>query len=276
MTGLRRVLIGNRGEIAIRIAKAAAALGRESVGVYTRVDALSLHTRFTTEARELGSHTADVVSAYRDAQALIRTARAAACDCVHPGYGFLSENAHFAERCASAGLTFVGPPSPALALCGDKLRARLLAQSLAIPIVPGSTTPLTSPDEAAELARELGYPVGHRLGQPARQRRRADRGRVQQAEASPRPVRRVSPACPQPDRQSGLCRGSGARNQRHNPAGRRGDGRLRSGRCPHLHRADAAQLWRGREQLRHTPVTAVGAGRLAGRGHGRDSARGRH
>ena len=151
MTGLRRVFISNRGEIAIRITKAAAALGMESVGVYPRVDALSLPTRFTTEVRELGSRNrgpADAVSACLNTQALIRTAKAAACDCVHPGYGFLSENVHFAEHCASVGLTFVGPPPAALALFGDKLRARLLAQALDIPIVPGSAKPLISSDIA--------------------------------------------------------------------------------------------------------------------------------
>ncbi len=161
VTGLKRVFISNRGEIAIRIAKAAEALGIESVGIYAPVDALSLHTRFTTETRELNSHNSepDAVSAYLDVQALIDLAKVSACDCVHPGYGFLSENAHFAECCASEGLTFIGPPPAALALFGDKIRARLLAQSLAIPIVPGSTTPLTSPDEAAELALALGYPI---------------------------------------------------------------------------------------------------------------------
>ncbi|MCE2486116.1 MAG: ATP-grasp domain-containing protein [Desulfurellaceae bacterium] len=161
-TGLTRVLISNRGEIAIRVAKAAAALGMESVGVYAAVDALSLHTRFTTETREIASRNgdaADAVRAYLDAQALIQAAQATGCDCVHPGYGFLSENAAFAERCASEGLTFVGPPPAALALFGDKLRARRLAQSLHIPVVPGSAQPLTSADEAARLAAELGYPV---------------------------------------------------------------------------------------------------------------------
>ena len=161
-TGLTRVLISNRGEIAIRIAKAAAALGVESVGVYAPVDALSLHTRFTTETREIASRNgeaADAVRAYLDGQALIHTAKAAGCDCVHPGYGFLSENASFAERCASEGLTFVGPPPAALALFGDKLRARQLARCLDIPVVPGSAQPLTSADEAVQLAAELGYPV---------------------------------------------------------------------------------------------------------------------
>ena len=157
----KRVLISNRGEIAIRIARAASALGMESVGVYTPADALSLHTRFTTEAHEIGGADAkgDPVRAYLDAEALVRVAKASGCDCVHPGYGFLAENASFAEQCASAGLVFVGPPPSTLSLFGDKLRARALARSLEIPVVPGSAEALTSSTEATALARDLGYPV---------------------------------------------------------------------------------------------------------------------
>ena len=162
MALVKRVLISNRGEIAIRIAKAAAALGVESVGVYAPVDSLSLHTRFTTETREIGGQqerTGDSVSSYLDAEALVQTAKASGCDCVHPGYGFLSENAAFAEMCASEGLIFIGPPPAVLTLFGDKIRARELAQSLGVPVVSGSDKPLTSASEAQELARDLGYPV---------------------------------------------------------------------------------------------------------------------
>jgi len=159
---LKRVLIANRGEIAIRIAKAASALGMESVGVYAPVDALSLHTRFMTETLEIDDQkdkTTDPVASYLDAEALIRTAKTSGCDCVHPGYGFLSENADFAKRCASEGLAFIGPTPDGLALFGDKIRARELAQSLAVPVVPGSAHPLTSPDEARQLADDIGYPI---------------------------------------------------------------------------------------------------------------------
>ena len=152
-----RVLIANRGEIAIRVAKAAASLGVQSVGVYAPMDAWSLHTRLTTESRELPS-SADPVRAYLDVDALMRIAHETACDCVHPGYGFLSENSGFAERCAVEKLVFIGPSPGALALFGDKLRARDLARTLGIPVVPGSRA-LASADDAAQLAKEFGYPV---------------------------------------------------------------------------------------------------------------------
>jgi len=156
----QRVLISNRGEIAIRIAKAASSLGVESVGVYSPVDALSLHTRIATEAVAIGNgSTDDPVGAYLDVDALVAAAKESGCDCVHPGYGFLAENAGFAERCAEIGLTFIGPSPEALALFGDKVRARALATSLGIPVVPGSGEALDTPDRAAAVAGELGYPV---------------------------------------------------------------------------------------------------------------------
>ena len=137
----KRVLIANRGEIAIRIAKASAALGIESVAVYAPVDVLSLHTRLATEARQIGGSNGsagDPVAAYLDIDAVIAIAKDAGCDCVHPGYGFLAENAPFAKRCAAEGLAFVGPSPEALTLFGDKVAARTFAQSLGIPVVPGS------------------------------------------------------------------------------------------------------------------------------------------
>jgi len=158
----KRVLISNRGEIAIRVARAASALGIESVGVYAPVDALSLHTRFTTESCEIGARAAtngDPVRAYLDAATLVQTAKASGCDCVHPGYGFLAENAAFAAMCAAEGIAFIGPSPAMIDLFGHKIRARALAQALGIPVVPGSAEALESASEAVELARDLGYPV---------------------------------------------------------------------------------------------------------------------
>lgn len=154
---LQRVLIANRGEIAIRIARAAAGLGMESVAVYAPADADALHTRLASAAHALPG-SGDPVAAYLDIDALIAAARESGCDCVHPGYGFLSEHAEFAARCAEAGLVFVGPSPEVLALFGDKVRARELAQALDIPVVPGSGRLATLEDALAQ-ADALGYPV---------------------------------------------------------------------------------------------------------------------
>ena len=159
MTLHKRVLIANRGEIAIRIAKAASALGIESVGVYAPADSLSLHTRFTTEARRIGHDDGDPLSAYLDAEDLVTAAVESGCDCVHPGYGFLSESPHLAQLCADAGLQFIGPSAEVLALFGDKVRARELARAAGIPVISGSEAPLATPKAGVRLASKLGYPI---------------------------------------------------------------------------------------------------------------------
>ena len=155
----KRVLIANRGEIAIRIARAASSLDIESVAIFTRADSMSLHTKFANAALEMGASGPDPVRGYLDAEAVIAAAKASGSDCVHPGYGFLSENASFAQRCENEGLRFVGPSPAILALFGDKVRARAFAQELGIPVVPGGTAPLTSSTEAKALAQSIGYPV---------------------------------------------------------------------------------------------------------------------
>ncbi|MGH9436274.1 MAG: biotin carboxylase N-terminal domain-containing protein, partial [Terriglobia bacterium] len=141
----KRVLIANRGEIAIRIARAASALGVESVSVYAPADALSLHTRVSTASRMLGTSQKpvdDPVRGYLDIEALIEAAKADRCDCLHPGYGFLSENPAFAKRCFQEGIVFIGPRPKTLALFGDKIKARNLARSVGVPIIPGSAQAL--------------------------------------------------------------------------------------------------------------------------------------
>ncbi|MCP4226434.1 MAG: ATP-grasp domain-containing protein, partial [Actinomycetia bacterium] len=156
----QRVLIANRGEIAIRIARAAAALGVESVSVFPPADRLSLHTRSTTMSYELAANgITDPIAAYLDTEALLGAAKATGCDCVHPGYGFVAENAAFAQRCSDEGLTFIGPPPVALHLFGDKVQARALASSLSIPIVEGSPDAVGSVEGAAAAAEIVGYPV---------------------------------------------------------------------------------------------------------------------
>jgi acetyl/propionyl-CoA carboxylase alpha subunit/acetyl-CoA carboxylase carboxyltransferase component len=155
---LRRVLIANRGEIAIRIAKAADGLGIESVAIYPPADERSLHTRVTTTRHALAA-TADPIAAYLDVEAVVAAAIENGCDCVHPGYGFLAEHAGFAERCAAAGITFIGPRPETLALFGDKVAARSLAGSIGVPVLAGSADALATIDEAARAADEIGYPV---------------------------------------------------------------------------------------------------------------------
>src|SRR6266849_1435358 len=146
---LARLLVANRGEIAIRIARAAAALGIRTVGVYSEDDRESLHVRHVDEARPLrGSGP----RAYLDAGQLLAAARETGCDAVHPGYGFLSEQAEFARRCAEAGLVFVGPRPETLALLGDKAAARALAARCEVPVLRGTGAPVSLEDARAFLA----------------------------------------------------------------------------------------------------------------------------
>lgn len=158
MSSLSRVLIANRGEIAIRIAKAAAGLGIETVGVYAPVDAMSLHTRYTDESVELGD-SSDPIAAYLDIPAIVAIAVEHNCDAIHPGYGFLSENADFARQCVAADIIFVGPQAATLELFGDKVAAKALAQAEGIPVVPGSETVLDDVAAALAFAQATGYPI---------------------------------------------------------------------------------------------------------------------
>jgi acetyl/propionyl-CoA carboxylase alpha subunit/acetyl-CoA carboxylase carboxyltransferase component len=155
---LKRVLIANRGEIAIRIARAASSLGVDSVAVFTPADSLSLHTKLAGKAQQIGVGV-DPVRGYLDIDAIIAAAKESGSDCVHPGYGFLSENASFAQRCQAEGLRFIGPSPATLALFGDKVEARAFAQAQGIAVVPGAPAVLASGAEAKALAKSIGYPV---------------------------------------------------------------------------------------------------------------------
>jgi acetyl/propionyl-CoA carboxylase alpha subunit/acetyl-CoA carboxylase carboxyltransferase component len=149
---LTRLLIANRGEIAIRIMRAAAELDIQTVAVFSEDDAESLHTQKADEARPLRG---EGVAAYLDAEQIVAVAKEAGCDAIHPGYGFLSENAGFARRCADEGLTFVGPRTETLELFGDKVQARALAERCEVPVLPGTTQP-TSLEEAKAFLSSLG------------------------------------------------------------------------------------------------------------------------
>ena len=155
----KRVLIANRGEIAIRIARAAASLSVESVAVFTSADSQSLHTKLADKACEIGKNASDSLRPYLDIDAVIAAAKESGADCVHPGYGFLSENASFAERCRAEGLRFIGPSPAALALFGDKVAARVFAEKQGIPVVPGAAGALASSADAKAMADKIGYPV---------------------------------------------------------------------------------------------------------------------
>lgn len=156
MTALHRVLIANRGEIAIRIRRAIHARGGEAVAVYAGIDAENLHIQGCDAVRMLPGAG---VAPYLDIDAIIAAAHDTGCDAIHPGYGFLAENAEFANRCVLEGITFVGPSPEALALFGDKTRARKLAQQLNIPVILGSDGILHDLTQAQEAASRVGFPV---------------------------------------------------------------------------------------------------------------------
>jgi acetyl/propionyl-CoA carboxylase alpha subunit/acetyl-CoA carboxylase carboxyltransferase component len=148
----KKLLIANRGEIAIRIARAAADAGIATVAIHPSDDALSLHVRVADEAVEIPGRGA---RAYLDIEAVVKAAKSAGCDAVHPGYGFLSENAAFAKACADAAITFVGPKPAALELFGDKVAARQLAKRCGVPIIAGTSGP-SSLDEITAFFGSLG------------------------------------------------------------------------------------------------------------------------
>ena len=153
----RKVLIANRGEIAVRVIRACREMGIVSVAVFSEADRESLHVLLADEAVLLGPPPA--AESYLAVDRIIAAARATGADAVHPGYGFLAENAGFAEACAAAGLVFIGPPPAAIRSMGDKMAARRVALQMKVPVVPGTERPLGDDAEAARIATEVGYPV---------------------------------------------------------------------------------------------------------------------
>ncbi len=157
MRGLRRVLVANRGEIAVRVIRAAAELGLETVAVYSDADRTAPHVRLATYACHIGPAAAS--ESYLVADRLLAVASEMDCDAVHPGYGFLSENAGFAQAVIDAGRTWVGPPPGAIEAMGSKTRSRQLMQAAGVPVVPGTVEPIDDTEELLRVAADIGFPV---------------------------------------------------------------------------------------------------------------------
>lgn len=153
----RKVLIANRGEIAVRIARTLRDMGIPSVAVYSDADAGAEHVAAADEAYHLGG--AMPTQSYLNQDRIFEIAREAGVDAIHPGYGFLSENAAFARRCADEGIVFIGPPADVIETMGSKIAARQAARAAGVPIVPGTEAAAADADEIVGIAAELGYPV---------------------------------------------------------------------------------------------------------------------
>ena len=154
---LKKLLVANRGEIAVRVIRACREQGIATVAVFSEADREALHVLMADEAYPIGPPPA--TESYLKIDTLVDVARRAGADAVHPGYGFLAENARFAEACVAAGLTFVGPPPTAIRAMGDKTSARKIAREMKVPMVPGTLEALRSDDEARTTAAKIGYPV---------------------------------------------------------------------------------------------------------------------
>ncbi len=153
----KKVLIANRGEIALRVIRACKELGIKTVAVHSEADANGLHVRAADEKVCIGP--ADAALSYRNIPNVLSAAEITGADAIHPGYGFLSENAHFAEVCESIGIKFIGPTSENIALMGDKAKAREIVARRGLPVTPGSAGELRSEEEALQAAQKIGFPV---------------------------------------------------------------------------------------------------------------------
>ncbi|HEY0712556.1 MAG TPA: biotin carboxylase N-terminal domain-containing protein, partial [Polyangia bacterium] len=153
-----RILVANRSEIAIRVFRACTELGIRTLGIFSKEDRTALHRYKADETYPLDERL-DPIKAYLDIPGIISIAKRNRADAIHPGYGFLSENAAFARACEEAGIVFIGPPPALLDMMGDKTAARRKAQEVGLPVVPGTDEPLANANAALQLARGIGYPV---------------------------------------------------------------------------------------------------------------------
>lgn len=153
----KRVLVANRGEIALRISRALRSLGCEVAIIHGREDRLSLPVRFSDIA--VPNYSSNPLDSYLDYEKVIAAAKEIGAEAIHPGYGFLAENSKFVRRCEEEGITFIGPSSDVISLLGDKIEARRAMEDAGLPVAKGSSQSISSADEAAEIAADIGYPV---------------------------------------------------------------------------------------------------------------------
>ena len=154
---IRKILIANRGEIALRIARACRELGIRTLAVYSEADEQSLHVQLADEAICIGPAPGN--ESYLRADRILSAAELADVDAIHPGYGFLSENAEFAEQCESCDITFIGPKAETIRQMGHKARARETVAKAGVPIIPGSDGPVEDEKSATKIAQKIGFPV---------------------------------------------------------------------------------------------------------------------
>ena len=155
---MKKLLAANRSEIAVRIFRSATELGCKTVAIYAKEDRFGVH-RFKADESYLVGEGEGPVAAYLDIPDIIDLAKSKRVDCIHPGYGFLSENATFAEACERNGITFVGPSSDLLRRMGDKIEARKIAEEARVPTLPGTPDPVTDTEKAVKLAKKIGFPL---------------------------------------------------------------------------------------------------------------------
>ena len=152
-----KVLVANRGEIAIRVIRACRELGVNTVAVYSEGDTESLHIQYADECYCIGP--AEPIQSYLNIEKILEVAKKSGCEAIHPGYGFLSQIPAFAKACEENDVEYIGPSSEILQKMGNKVEARKIAVKAEVPIIPGSTKPAQSTEEALKMAKKLGYPV---------------------------------------------------------------------------------------------------------------------
>ena len=154
---IKKLLVANRGEIAIRVMRSCKEMGIQTIAVFSEADRTSKHVSYADEAYCIGP--AASKESYLCIDKILNVAKTYGADAIHPGYGFLSENSEFARRCKEEGIEFVGPSGETMDMMGDKISARVKMIEAGVPVVPGTKEPLTSIDEAKQLCNQIGYPV---------------------------------------------------------------------------------------------------------------------